>query len=62
MKLDTIASPSRYDAVACLAIKSANLQRPTILHYATFGGCFTISRDGPVTPSIAALSVNAIFG
>jgi DNA-binding XRE family transcriptional regulator len=49
MKMGNTRSPFPYDAAACPAIQSANLRRPTILHYATSAAVFPISRDGPVT-------------
>ncbi len=44
MKMGTIASPWRYDAVALHAIQPDNLRRTAILRYASRAAVFPISR------------------
>ncbi len=56
MKMGTIASPWRYDAAACHALKHGNTRPPAILHYAS-RAADPVSQ-GARYPSIAALAIN----
>ena len=56
MKLDTIPSPCRYDAVAWRAFHSSKLRRNAILRYASRAPVLPISQGGPVTPASGLLN------
>ena len=58
MKMGTTRSPCPYDAAARHSVQSASLRRPAILRYDSWAAVFPISEGGPVTASIAALSIN----
>jgi len=47
-KMGTIRSPSHYDAGACCAFQSADLRRPTLLHYAAWRPSSRFRGGGPV--------------
>jgi len=58
MKMGNTRSPWRYDAATRHTLQSVNLRRPAILRYASRAAVLPISQGGPVTASIAALSIN----
>jgi hypothetical protein len=58
MKTGTTLSPCLYDAVAHHALQSANLRPTAILHYDSSAAVLPISQGGPVTPPIAALTID----
>jgi len=51
MKMGTIASPWRYDAIADYALQPTNLRWPAIFRYVSWAAVFPISG----CPSIATL-------
>jgi hypothetical protein len=49
MKMGTIASPWRYDAIIDYTLQPTNLRWPAILRYASWAAVFGVSQGGPVT-------------
>ena len=62
LKMGTIVSPYAYDAAACNALQSAKSAPACDLALRFMGGCLRDFGGGPVTRSIAALSINPEIG